>query len=68
MDGLDDVDLRVLQLLLSGLTDQAVGSQLGLSVRTVQRRVATLMGACGVHTRIQLGLQAERRGWLTVPS
>lgn len=63
-DGLDDVDLRVLHLLLSGLTDQAVGSQLGLSVRTVQRRVATLMDACGVHTRIQLGRQAERRGWL----
>lgn len=63
-DGLDEVDLRVLTLMLSGLTDQAVGSQLGLSIRTVQRRVASLMDAAGVHTRIQLGVQAERRGWL----
>ncbi|MCK0110743.1 transcriptional regulator TrmB [Ornithinimicrobium sp. F0845] len=63
-DGLDGTDLRVLTLMLSGLTDQAVGSQLGLSIRTVQRRVASLMEACGVHTRIQLGVQAERRGWL----
>lgn len=64
-DGLDEMDLRVLTLMLSGLTDQAVGSQLGLSVRTVQRRVAALMDACSVSTRIQLGVQAERRGWLT---
>ena len=67
-DGLDAMDLRVLTLMLSGLTDQAVGSQLGLSVRTVQRRVAALMEACGVHTRIQLGAQAERRGWLSRPA
>jgi sugar-specific transcriptional regulator TrmB len=63
-DGLDEVDLRVLTLLLSGLTDQAVGSQLGLSVRSIQRRVAALMETCEVHTRIQLGLQAQKRGWL----
>lgn len=63
-DGLDEVDLRVLTLMLAGLTDQAVGNQLGLSIRTVQRRVASLMDACSVHTRIQLGVQAERRGWL----
>ncbi|NLG23271.1 MAG: helix-turn-helix transcriptional regulator [Actinomycetales bacterium] len=67
-DGLDDADLRVLTLMLSGLTDQAVGSQLGLSIRTVQRRVASMMEACGVHTRIQLGVQAERRGWLATPT
>lgn len=63
-DGLDETDLRVLTLMLAGLTDQAVGSQLGLSIRTVQRRVASLMHACSVSTRIQLGVQAERRGWL----
>lgn len=63
-DGLDDLDLQVLNLLLSGLTDHAVASQLGMSIRTVQRRVATLMSASGVHTRIQLGRQAERRGWI----
>lgn len=63
-DGLDETDLRVLSLLLAGLTDQAVSNQLGLSVRTVQRRVATLMDACSVHTRIQLGREAQRRAWV----
>lgn len=64
-DGLDPVDIRVLDLLLAGLTDRAVGNQLGLSLRTVQRRVSHLMDRCAVGTRIQLGLQAQRRGWLT---
>lgn len=64
-DGLDQVDLSVLDLLLVGLTDQAVGSQLGLSLRTVQRRVSHLMERCGVATRIQLGQQAQLRGWVS---
>ena len=58
------VDRDLLQLLLLGLTDAAAGAQLGLSVRTVQRRVAELMERAGVTTRIQLGAEAARRGWV----
>ncbi len=57
------VDRELLSLLLLGLTDAAAGAQLGLSVRTVQRRVAELMERAGVTTRIQLGAEAVRRGW-----
>ena len=57
------VDRELLALLLLGLTDAAAGAQLGLSVRTVQRRVAELMERAGVTTRIQLGAEAARRGW-----
>jgi hypothetical protein len=49
---------RLITLLLSGLTDEAIGHQLGLSHRTVQRRVATLMADLGAHTRFQAGMQA----------
>lgn len=63
-DGLDETDLKILDLLLVGLTDQAVSGQLGLSLRTVQRRVSHLMNVCQVTTRIQLGLQAHLRGWV----
>jgi DNA-binding NarL/FixJ family response regulator len=52
-----------LTLLLLGLTDAAAGAQLGVSLRTVQRRVAELMDEVGVTTRIQLGAEAVRRGW-----
>ena len=62
-DILEPLDATVLSLLLAGLTDQAVGSQLDLSLRTVQRRVRHLMDRAGVDTRLQLGHEAARRGW-----
>lgn len=58
------VDRDLLNLLLLGLTDAAAGAQLGISVRTVQRRVAELMELAGVTTRIQLGAEAVRRRWV----
>jgi sugar-specific transcriptional regulator TrmB len=61
--GPDETDARILGLLLAGLTDQAIGSQLKLSLRTVQRRVRVLMDLAGAETRLQLGYQAARRGW-----
>jgi DNA-binding CsgD family transcriptional regulator len=63
-DALEPVDATVLSLLLAGLTDQAVGKQLDLSMRTVQRRVRHLMDRADVDTRLQLGHEAARRGWI----
>lgn len=60
----DAVDRDLLKLLLLGLTDAAVGTQLGISLRTVQRRIAELMQTAGVITRMQLGAEAVRRGWV----
>jgi sugar-specific transcriptional regulator TrmB len=57
-------DATLLSLLLSGLSDEAIAYQLGLSVRTVQRRLRRLMVSAGAATRIQLGWQASQRGWL----
>ncbi|MFI0739001.1 winged helix-turn-helix transcriptional regulator [Streptomyces sp. NPDC021100] len=61
----DATDLAVLSLLLSGLTDASVAKQLGLGLRTVQRRVKRLMELAGVTTRLQLGWKAAERGWTT---
>ncbi|WP_157868474.1 winged helix-turn-helix transcriptional regulator [Streptomyces caatingaensis] len=61
--GPDATDLAVLSLLLSGLTDASVAKQLGLGLRTVQRRVKRLMELAGVSTRLQLGWTAAERGW-----
>ena len=65
-DRIEDVDARILTLLLAGLTDQAIGGQLGMSLRTVQRRVSGLMDRASVVTRFQLGHEACRRGWVGV--
>jgi hypothetical protein len=60
----DGTDLRILSLLLAGLTDASAAKQLDLGLRTVQRRVKRLMEISGVTTRLQLGWHAYERGWV----
>jgi len=60
---IDDLDARILALLLTGMTDQAVAGQLGTSRRTVQRRIRELMVKASAETRIELGWYAARKGW-----
>lgn len=62
-DDIDEIDSQILALLLAGMTDQALAGQLGVSLRTVQRRIRMLMDKAGVDTRIQLGWYAGRSGW-----
>jgi hypothetical protein len=52
---------RLVALLLSGLTDQAIARQLGVSARTAQRKIAALMQELGARTRFQAGAQAAIR-------
>lgn len=59
-----DADTRLLALLAGGFKDEAIARYLGLSLRTVRRRVAHLTDELGVHTRFQLGVVAQRRGLL----
>ncbi|MCX4831950.1 LuxR family transcriptional regulator [Streptomyces sp. NBC_01016] len=61
---LNPTDRRILQLMLSGLTDAATAHQLGTSPRTVQRRVRALMDLAAVSSRLQLGWYAMRNNWV----
>lgn len=63
-DDLAPLDRRILALVHAGMTDRAAGAELGLSMRTVQRRMRDLMDLSGSETRLQLGAAAVRRGWL----
>lgn len=60
---LDPVNRRIVRLLVNGFTDHAIGRQLELSGRTVQRRVHEVMQHFGVGNRLQLGIRLERDGW-----
>ncbi|GGN10372.1 sugar-specific transcriptional regulator TrmB/DNA-binding CsgD family transcriptional regulator [Actinoplanes campanulatus] len=62
-DVITALDRTILALLLAGLTDQAVATQLDLSLRTLQRRLRHLMDLAGVQTRMQLGWYAARHDW-----
>ncbi|WP_306216060.1 helix-turn-helix transcriptional regulator [Actinoplanes sp. RD1] len=57
-------DRQILSLLMAGLPDKAVASQLGMSLRTVQRRLRQLMDVTGSATRMQLGWYVARNDWL----
>lgn len=61
---LDERDRRILELLTVGSSDKVVARQMGVSVRTVERRVRLIMDQLGTATRFQTGVQAVRRGWV----
>lgn len=63
-DGIGDAERLLLSLVVAGLPDKSIASQLGVSRRTVQRRLDRLMSLAGVDTRTALAYQAARRGWL----
>jgi DNA-binding CsgD family transcriptional regulator len=55
---------ELLSLLVAGVSDKAIATRLGVSMRTVQRRISELMAQTGAQTRMQLAWQVARRGWL----
>jgi DNA-binding CsgD family transcriptional regulator len=57
---LPETQLRLLDLLDAGLTDEAIARHLGIGYRTVQRRIRELMDVYGAQTRFQLGVQTSR--------
>jgi sugar-specific transcriptional regulator TrmB len=50
----------LISLLMTGSTDNAIASQLGINVRSVRRWIAELMDELGVATRLQLGAALVR--------
>ncbi|MEV0644152.1 LuxR C-terminal-related transcriptional regulator [Phytomonospora sp. NPDC050363] len=60
--GLSAGDRELLSLSAAGLTDQAIARRLGVSRRTVERRMRRIMDRLGAKTRFQAGLQAALLG------
>ncbi len=63
-DEIDRRDLTLLRLMSAGVADASIARQTGVSQRTVERRIRSLMERLGAGTRFQAGVQAVRRGWL----
>lgn len=59
----NEIDPRrqmLISLLMTGTTDNAIATQLGINVRSVRRWIAELMDELGVATRLQLGAALVR--------
>lgn len=62
--GLGERDLVILTLLAAGSSDAVTARSLGVSVRTVERRIRHIMDQLGTTSRLQTGLVVGRRGIL----
>ncbi|MFJ1972093.1 TrmB family transcriptional regulator [Streptomyces sp. NPDC087903] len=57
-------ELELLRLLERGLTDEVAGRKLGLSLRTTRRMMSGICSRLGARSRFEVGVLAERAGWL----
>lgn len=62
--GLSSVQSAVLDGMALGLTDEAIASRVGVSVRTCRRHIASIFEYLGADSRFQAGALAAARGLL----
>ncbi|HSV38317.1 MAG TPA: helix-turn-helix domain-containing protein [Nocardioidaceae bacterium] len=63
-EGIGPRDRELLRLLASGMKDRAIARTLGVTERTVGRRVTELMERLDADTRFKAGVQAAQRNWI----
>jgi DNA-binding NarL/FixJ family response regulator len=56
------LDLEILSLLAQGQTSDAIGRRMGMSDRTVRRRIRTIADDLGVDSSIEAVVLAVRLG------
>lgn len=61
-------DEALIRMLALGAKDEVIARTLHVGLRTVRRRIATLMDQYGVTTRLQLGAALERDGRFARPA
>jgi DNA-binding NarL/FixJ family response regulator len=59
-------ELDVLRLAARGLTNRAIGHELGISHRTVQGHLQSMYGKLAVSGRTEAVTEALRRGWIVI--
>ncbi|MGF1426181.1 helix-turn-helix transcriptional regulator [Kitasatospora sp. LaBMicrA B282] len=62
--GITAAERELLKILSTGLTDEAAAKRLGVSVRTVKRRMEELMRRLEAGSRFEAGYKAGQHGWL----
>ena len=65
--GLTVRELEILQLIVGGLSNKEIASQLNLSANTVAVHRANIMDALGIHKTAELVVYAIRNGLVNIP-
>lgn len=63
-DQLSEIDRELIALMATGMKDDAIGLRLGVTSRSVRRRLTRMMSDVHAETRFQLALEAAWRGWI----
>jgi two-component system, NarL family, response regulator LiaR len=66
VEPLSERELAVLRLAGRGLTNKAIGLELGISDRTVQGHLASIYGKLGVASRTEAVTNALKLGWIVL--
>jgi DNA-binding NarL/FixJ family response regulator len=59
-------EIDVLRLAAQGLTNRAIGRELGISDRTVQGHLANIYGKLNAASRTEAVTEALKRGWIVL--
>ncbi len=59
-------ELEVLRLAASGRSNKQIGSELGLSPRTVQVHLSGVLSKFGVASRTEAVIEGLKRGWISL--
>ena len=57
-------ELALLNLMSRGYTDEVVAQKLGLTARTLRRRLRSAMDKLGAASRFEAGFKLAQSGWL----
>jgi DNA-binding NarL/FixJ family response regulator len=66
VEALTPRESEVLRLVAQGLTNIAIGHELGISARTVQGHLANIYAKLGVQSRTEAVTEALKRGWIAL--
>ena len=66
VEALTERELEILELVAKGMTNKAIGRQLGISDRTVQGHLANIYGKLNVSSRTEAVTEALKQGWITL--
>jgi DNA-binding NarL/FixJ family response regulator len=67
-NSLSERELQVLEMVSLGLTNKAVASNLGISIRTVQNHLANIFEKLKTESRTEAVIRAIRLGLISVPA
>lgn len=60
--GLPEIHIKILRLLVQGLSDEAISERMDMSLTTVRRHIKALRENLGTKTRFHLGVVAVQHG------